>query len=271
HSLTGIEYPLDPVIRRVNGWIEGPVIKHCIQAVFTAPGTLRMYSDRYSEIPQSRWAIIANGYDEDNFVAVERAAVDHVSRNNRQEQIVLVHSGVLYPSARDPHAFFAAVAELRRLGKVSPSTLKIVLRASGHEDYYQPCLQENNIEDIVFLEPPVPYHQALAEMLNVDGLLVFQASNCNWQIPAKLYEYLRARRPILALTDPGGDTAGVLKAADIDTITPLDSKEQIAQGLLNFLSKVRSGCAPIVRDKEIEHHSRKYRTYELAKLLDSVV
>ena len=39
-------------------------------------------------------------------------------------------------------------------------------------------------------------------MLRADGLLILQAANCNEQIPAKLYKYLRARRPIVALTDP---------------------------------------------------------------------
>ena len=55
-------------------------------------------------------------------------------------------------------------------------------------------------------------------MLTVDGLLVLQAANCNDQIPAKTYEYLRAQQPLLALTDPAGDTADVIRRAGIDTI-----------------------------------------------------
>src|SRR5262249_4242815 len=146
----------------------------------------------------------------------------------------------------------------------------IILRASGNEDSYRWHLQACGIEDIVFLEPSIPYHDALAEMLNADGLLIFQASNCNHQIPAKIYEYLRAQRPIFALTDPRGDTCEVLKAAGIDTIVPLDSKEQIAQGLVNFLSQVRAGRAPIASEKEVECYSRKFRTRELGQLLDAL-
>jgi len=43
---------------------------------------------------------------------------------------------------------------------------------------------------------------ATAVRMAADALLVMQASNCNAQIPAKIYEYLRAGKPILALTDP---------------------------------------------------------------------
>ena len=48
------------------------------------------------------------------------------------------------------------------------------------------------------------------------------AANCNDQIPAKAYEYLRvsAARLLLALTDPAGDTADVIRRAGIDTIAP---------------------------------------------------
>jgi len=49
-------------------------------------------------------------------------------------------------------------------------------------------------------------------------LLLLQASNCNSQIPAKVYEYLRAGKPILALTDPEGDTATLLRNLGINTI-----------------------------------------------------
>jgi hypothetical protein len=266
--LTGIAYPLDPAIRRVNGWIDRLTVRNCLRAVFTTPGTLSMYADRYPEIPQSRWGLVANGYDEEKFIEAERAVI---SRSASDHQTVLVHSGLLYSDERNPGAFFAALTELRQTGKISSANLRIILRASGNEDLYRRQLYDRKIEDIVFLEPALSHHDALAEMLNADGLLIFQASNCNAQIPAKLYEYLRARRPIFALTDPRGDTADVLVAQGIDTIVPLDSKEQIAQGLLDFLRRVREGRAPTGRQTGLENYSRESRTQELVKFLNGAV
>ena len=116
----------------------------------------------------------------------------------------------------------------------------------------------------------MPSRQALAEMMNADGLLLFQASNCNHQIPAKIYEYLRARRPILALTDPEGDTAGVLRGAGCGTVVRLDAQEEIAAGMQGFLKDVREGRGDTASDAEIESHSRRARTAELARLLDEI-
>src|SRR5258705_10815801 len=122
--------------------------------------------------------MIANGYEEQDCAKAEEAAV---TSRDPSGPVVLLHSGLLYQSERDPNAFFGAVADLRRQGDVSPADLKIVLRASGNESNYRSLLRENGIDDIVFLEPARSHVQALREMRDVDGLLGFQAANCNRQ------------------------------------------------------------------------------------------
>jgi hypothetical protein len=184
--------------------------------------------------------------------------------------LVLVHSGIVYPSERDPRSFFAALSALCGSGTIKKGELKVVLRATGNDDYLRGLIARYGIDGIVTLEPPVPYRSALAEMIAADGLLVLQAANCNNQVPAKLYEYLRARRPILALTDPDGDTAAVLRDAGIDTIARLDSQEAIARMLVRFLELLRPQRAPVAQDATVAAASRKSRTMELARLLDSV-
>jgi hypothetical protein len=160
------------------------------------------------------------------------------------------------------------VSDLRQTGKISASTLKVILRASGNEDTYRAYLRDLRIDDIVFLEPPFPYRSALSEMLEAHGLLIFQATNCNCQIPAKAYECLRAGRPIFAMTDPIGDTAALLRSEGVESIVRLDSREEIAAGLMRFLETLS-------QDEKLERHpigghSRKDRTRELSTLLESV-
>lgn len=267
-SMTEPHYPPDPAVRRVYRWIERNTVARASRAVFTAPGALRMYAERYPDIPAARWAVIPNGYAEEQFLEAARGAPNLREGSSR---IVLVHSGLLYPSERDPRAFFRAIAALRRDGRVSPSTLQVVLRASGFDDDYGPMLRKLGIDDVVLLAPHLDYRAAIAEMLAADGLLLFQATNSNHQIPAKVYEYLRARRPIFAMTDPAGDTARVLAEAGIDTVVPLDSQAHIVDGLERFLDAIRGGTAPLPEPDEILRHSRRSRTGELAALLDAAV
>lgn len=266
--LTGEEHPRDPTVRSLYASIERATIGRASQVVLTTPGAAEMYGDRYSPDVRSKITTIANGFDEDEF-----AGVSPLSRSSMPEDrpLTLLHSGLLYPEARDPRPLFAALAELHQRNEVTPHTLRIVFRGSGHETRFRSSVRDLGIDGIVSFEPVIPYAQALGEMMRADGLLVLQGSNCNAQIPAKLYEYLRAGRPILALTDRAGDTASVLIQEGIDTIAPLDSKDRIAAALRDFLKKIREGTALLPEAPAIQRHSRKARTQELAIVLDAVV
>jgi glycosyltransferase involved in cell wall biosynthesis len=259
-------YPSNPLERAAYDRIERMTLKHCQRAVFASPGARRLCAARHANVPQSRLTIIENGYDELAFTAAEHALGQ---RRSSDGPLVLVHSGIVYPSERDPRPFFAAVSELCRKGTIGNGTLKVVLRATGNDDYLRELIAHYGIDAVVTLEPSLPYRAALAEMMAADGLLVLQAANCNNQVPAKLYEYLRARRPILALTDPSGDTAAVLRSAGIDTIARLDSEEEISRLLVRFLELLRLRLAPVAQEAAIAAASRKSRTMELASVLDS--
>lgn len=265
--VTGEEFPSEPAVRRANRWVERATLEKCVGAVFTTRGAADMCLRQHPFVPERRLHVIPNGYDEEGFRDAEARLV---RRPRAPGPIVLLHSGVLYPDFRNPRVFFEVLADLRRSGAIGPSNLRVILRASGSESVYHPYLRELGIEDIVTLDEAVSYAEALSEMLSVDGLLVFQASNCNWQVPAKIYEYIRARRPILALTDPDGDTALVLKNEGIDTIGMLSSREDTTRALVDFLARIRAGTAPIATDHGIARHSRYNHAGEVAQLLDAV-
>lgn len=103
-------------------------------------------------------------------------------------------------------------------------------------------------------------------MCRADALLVMQAANCNAQIPAKLYEYFRAGRPLIGLTDPTGDTARSLRAAGVSAIAPLDNAAAIGELLLRYLKNGGAeGFTPVA--DYVRECSRQARTAQLAALL----
>lgn len=263
-SMTEEGYPSDPRQWKAFREIERCAMEHAARVVFTTPGAVRMYQERYPATPREKFVVLPNGYDEAPFAEAEQG----LDVGGLRGPMTLVHSGILYPSERDPRPFFDALAELKRREAVDAARLRVVLRATGHDATHRAEIEKRGIGDVVKLEPQVPYREALKEMLRADGLLLFQASNCNHQVPAKVYEYFRARRPILALTDARGDTAAVLRDAGAGTVVPLDDAAAIAKGLEGFLAQVRAGTARLVAD--VERHSRRGRTAELVGVLAAV-
>ncbi|MBD8531342.1 glycosyltransferase [Massilia sp. CFBP 13647] len=259
-------YPSGRAVRAAFGWIEARTIRHAARVVCTTRGALAAYRDKYPDADPAKFVMIENGYDEDNFTGAQAAAPAGAAR-----PLLLLHSGIIYPSERDPVPFFQALATLLAEGKVSAATLQVRLRAAVHDAYLGALIDQYGIGAIVSLAPHLPYREALSEMLAADALLVLQGANCNCQVPAKLYEYLRARRPILALTDAAGDTAATLRSAGIDTIGPLDEPQRIAAVLLDFLARVPAGSVVLPADDVVLGASRKARAVQLAALLDDVM
>jgi len=258
-------YPADPRTWQAFKRVEEDVIARASRLVFTTPGAQRMYRDRYGETPADRFTLIENGYDEEVFAPLDggdRAPI-HPGR------LTLLHSGIVYPEERDPTALIGALKQLREQSPAVADRLRVRFRAAVHDELLRELARQAGVDDLVETLPPIPYRGALEEMMRADALLILQAANCNEQIPAKLYEYLRTRRPILALTDPRGDTAATLRAAGSTAIVPLDEAAAIARLLAAFADDPAHFHAMLPNDEMIARNSRRSRTRELAAVLDA--
>lgn len=258
-------YPADPRTWRAFDRIERAVVAAARFAVFTTPGAAAMYRTRYPARAE-RIRVIENGYDEESFTA---AASGGTRAPLSPGRLTLLHSGVVYPEERDPRHFFAALAQLKADGSAAATPFVVRFRASNADALLNELARQHGVSELIELLPSVPYQQALDEMLRADALIVLQAANCNQQIPAKLYEYLRAGRPLLGFTDAAGDTAATLRAAGVHSIAALDDASAIAAQLRSSLRAMQRGEAPLPDPAAVRANSRAARAAELAALLDA--
>lgn len=266
---SGVLYPTDKKLWKARRAIESRSILSSSRTVVATPGSRKIHAERYSQLPDKHWLVIPNGYEESSFAKLECGLE---TRRCGKLPLRLLHSGLLYPTPdRDPSAFFKALSNLRSSGFLSSANTLVILRASGFVEQYQSMIQQHGIQDIVKLEPAIPYREALKEMLLADGLLVFQGYTSNPAIPAKLYEYLRARRPIFAMVDADGDTAATLRAVRAGVIVPLESWEQIRDGLFGFISGLRNGTVFSADFDAIRAYARESHASLLASVLDEVI
>jgi hypothetical protein len=260
-------YPADPRTWQSFSEIEQTLARDAAKLVFVTPSARALYRERYRHAPDDRFALIENGFDEESFAAAEKN-LQYAPLN--AGCFTLLHSGIVYPSERDPTALFAALGRMRQAGRIDPSRVRIRFRAPIHEELLRRLASESNTTDLIDIKPAIPYREALEEMLRADGLMVMQASNCNEQIPAKLYEYFRARRPILGLADPAGDTGKTMQAGGVEHIARLEDSERVESAMTAYLASVHSGAPPAPLDEHLASMSRRARARELARVLDDV-
>ena len=264
-----VGYPRDPRIWRSFRWIEQRALAGAQRSLFTSPGAIRDYRATYPAVPADRFVLLENGFDEEAFAGIEaRTAVTDASGG--RSPLVILHSGIVYPSERDPTHFFGALGALKRTGALRAADVEFRFRASANDDLLRSLAEREGVTDLVSVRPSIPYREALVEMVNADGLLLMQAANCNSQIPAKAYEYLRAGRPILALTDPAGDTADLLRRARTGTVAALDSAGEIGAALPAFVQRLRANTGSPSKNEFASSCSRRERTRVLGSILDDV-
>ncbi len=257
-------YTMLPATQRSWQAIEAHTVAQAAACVFTTSGSRRLYAERYPAFAH-KLHVIENGYDEKSFTGLVPAHRPPVA------PFVLLHSGLMYPRERSPVGLFRAVRQMSDQDGLTPTQLQLRFRAPVHAAEISAAAAEAGVAGFVDLQPPVPYRQALQEMLDADALLLIQGRQYNDQVPAKLYEYLRAARPILALVHPEGATAEALRGCDRDPFgADVDDVPGIASSLRQLLNDARHGTQRPLNPSAAAPFSRARRATELAQLLSTV-
>jgi hypothetical protein len=260
-------YPSDPQTWKQFDAIERHATAQAALSVFTTRGAAGVYRERYPASAE-RIVVIENAYDEESFALAEVSKP--VPKPLHPGVMTLLHSGIVYPKDRDPTQLFATLRRLSDAGHIRTDNFRIRFRAAVHEESLRGLARESGVEGFIETLPPVSYEDALQEMRCADALLVIQASDCNEQIPGKLYEYLRARRPILCLSDSRGDTVALLRSAGVNSIAAIDAPAEFAQRIGEFIAAVREGRANLPTQDAVQRASRRGRAKLLATHLDEV-
>ncbi len=266
----------DPMIQKANPanyWVrkayhllEKKIVTRASHCVTVTQSALKEYSKQYPEIDPGDWSVIPNGYDESLFPPYDEMVNEKTNRSKR-EKITMLHSGILYGEGRNPKTFLRAIKSY--LDK-KEADLKVVFRGCGNESMIMKMISELELDDWVSIGASVSYADAIKEMIQSDVLLVFQGAVYNKQIPAKIYEYIRSGRPILALTDEKGETAQFLKGWNGIYMADIESSEGIESVLTTIMNDLKLEKKIIRKKKNVSLLSRDEGAKQLARLLKKI-
>ncbi len=261
------DYPSNPLQRRSWQWLEALVLRSATRCVFTTMRAAEVYRQRYPASAE-KCMVIENGYDEEAFTG--NTPLRH---GVSDDQIFMLHSGIIYPRDRDPSAFFAAIVQFVEENYVDRSKLRVRFRAPHHAAEVEALAAAYGLQDVVDVAPPIPYREAIGEMMGADLLLVFQGSHFNSQIPAKIYEYLRTGKPLLGLVDQSGDTATQLRNFENVALANISDQKDIVDVLRKWMSDDKSPLSQTAQEMnlaQVRSYSRASHTERLAKLINDL-
>jgi glycosyltransferase involved in cell wall biosynthesis len=205
----------------------------------------------------TRVAVIPNGADFEDFAGLSY---------QREGRFRITHTGSFF-GTRDARPFLTALARL------SPD---VVARFVG--DFRRSDLdwvRANGLEHRLELLPYSPRQRSLELQRGSDALLLLlpDVGSRGQDVPSgKLFEYLAARRPILAAVPPTGTAAQLIREAGAGIVVAPDDVDGIQHALEELVQQWREGqLADLSLPPALaERISRRTRTRQLAELLQSI-
>ncbi len=209
--------------------------------------------------------VITNGFDEDDYSSLPPSPTPYFS---------LTYTGQIYAGKRDPTLLFSAVRYLLDTGLIDPKRFKIRFYGPERDRGLVVCLADRfGIRELVSHGGYVPYQEAILRQRESTALLLL-----NWNSPeekgvytGKVFEYLGAKRPILAI--PGNN--GVVDELLYETASGVvaSTKEEIATILKSWYDEFvkTGGIAYKGKDEIIKQYTRATQAGKLAAIFDRVI
>jgi glycosyltransferase involved in cell wall biosynthesis len=206
--------------------------------------------------PRGPVEVISNGSDFDDFAGLE---------HHPSERFRITHAGSFF-GKRDPRPFLSAVAQ----SGLDDLTVRFLgdFRSSDRE-----WAETLELGDRLELIPYAPRRRSLELQRDSEALLLLipeAGGRGKGVLSGKVFEYLAAERPILAVVPPDGAAAGLIRAAGAGVVVAPDDVEDMAAALHDLHGRWRGGTLEAVRLDEgwRERVSRRARVEELAALLE---
>jgi hypothetical protein len=162
--------------------------------------------------------VVSNGFETSEFT----------SKRHPPERFTVVHAGTLYPQTRDPRPILNTVARLLSAGNLRRDLLSICFWGS-YSLVLQEAVEALNLADVV-RTGRLSRRDILIEIRNAHVLLLLESPSpvAIGVTTGKLYEYLGARRPIIATAPRHGEIAQVLSASGAGVIANTEAELETA-------------------------------------------
>jgi glycosyltransferase involved in cell wall biosynthesis len=248
--------------RKVHARLESLTIHRADHVVTTTRLMTTDLLERYRDVSPERIHTIMNGYDSEELprsVAINR------------EGFLAVHAGTFY-SERTPEPLFRAFLTLRARGETLSRQLRVQLY--GPKDGRTLSLISRfGLGDVVQHCGYVPHADVLRRLAAANLLLLVVHSNNIGRvaIPAKVFEYLALRRPLLALAPLDSEVAELIRQSGLGVVVAPDNVEGIADAMKRLYEERVGGT--IVRGSEafLRQFERSELTRQLGMLFDEAV
>jgi glycosyltransferase involved in cell wall biosynthesis len=231
--------------------LEKEVLNACDAVIVTSPTTKK----EFEAITNKPITVITNGYD-----------VEKVIIKAMDEKFTLAHIGSLL-SERNPIVLWEVLSELCTENKEFGNSFQLKLIGAVSAEVIQ-SIENHHLKDYCNLLGYVSHEEAIQEQRTSQVLLLLEIDSPETKciIPGKLFEYMVADRPILAIGPKNADFETIIKETNTGTFFTYQEKEALKAQVLTLFNQYKAGSLKVF-PVGLQQYSRKNLTEKLSKLL----
>ena len=206
-------------------------------------------------------AVILNGYDADDYADIRRRG------EKKSELVEIVYTGSFYEGKYDLAPLFAA------LGRTDPVKRRRI-RIYFYGRYLEPvraAARKYNVGSIVKIQPTIPYSDSLKKQMKADALLLFLWNNPEEKgvYTGKLFEYIGAKRPILAVGPKDNVAADLIREHRLGAV--VSTANETREALDAILEKKKPFDIPSLERNGNSEFTREYQYSKLIRFIEDIM
>ncbi|QVY67155.1 glycosyltransferase family 4 protein [Polaribacter sp. Q13] len=238
-----------------NRKLEETVLKNA-DCVLTVSNSLKIEFAKKA----SRVEVVSNGFDDE---VLTKSAI------NLDAKFSISYIGLL-PKQSNPKVFFKVLSQLTLKNKDFKNDLKLNF-IGDISDEVKEVISKNNLLDNSDFKGYVSHETAIEYQKKAQVLLLLipNVEKSKGILTGKLFEYLTAKRPILAIGPEDGDLSEILKETNAGVVIDFENEEKITLEIERLYHQFKLGTLE-VKSKGIERYHRKELTKELALIIKSL-
>ncbi len=239
--------------RKRHKYLEKKVLQSADQLVVTSKTT----KDEFSMLTTTPIQVITNGYDQKG------------GKTEPDKKFTLSHIGSLLTD-RNPVLLWEALAELVAENTALAEQLSIQLIGVVGENVVN-MLETMGLKSYVSILGYLPHEQVLEYQSRSQGLLLLEIDTPETRgiIPGKLFEYLSASRPILAIGPEDWEAGKMVEEHQAGSYIKNTEKEALKKLLLEWFQRFQQQRLETHPKGTAQYHRREL-TKQLTKLLQWV-
>jgi len=213
------------------------------------------WSERFKELGAKKVEFIFNGFDEKEYPI----------KISQKKKFRIGHFG-LYNELRDHNSFWEAINNIIQDNKIFSDNLELFFAGpiySGFDENLKKLGFHKYLNHCEWLS----HKEALKEMTQTDLLLITHSNtqDVNGRLPAKFFEYLGAKKPILAIGNKKSDLSKLMLNLNCGTFLDFEDIKGMEKALIKYFNDNTQN-----ENKDFSLFSWDIQSNKLIKILNSL-